>query len=117
MKRRDEDKKDRLDEKSKKIKREYRSISPENSFELNDAEKDYGLEKSLSCLSDSVYVFDFFSVKSLGMMDKIYTLILLNICIFTLGRGKAGRVDEVDKSGYVAAYKNKDTYDKVHGKH
>ncbi|EYB89264.1 hypothetical protein Y032_0234g3158 [Ancylostoma ceylanicum] len=33
------------------------------------------------------------------------------------GRGKAGRVDEVENTGYVSAYKNKDTYDKAHGKH
>ncbi|CAJ0927726.1 unnamed protein product, partial [Mesorhabditis belari] len=32
------------------------------------------------------------------------------------GKGKAGRVDAVESSGYVGAYKNKDTYDKVHGK-
>ncbi|CAJ0573047.1 unnamed protein product, partial [Mesorhabditis spiculigera] len=32
------------------------------------------------------------------------------------GKGKAGRVELADNSGYVGAYKNKDTYDKVHGK-
>uniref|UniRef100_A0A158PAY7 RxLR effector protein n=1 Tax=Angiostrongylus cantonensis TaxID=6313 RepID=A0A158PAY7_ANGCA len=32
-------------------------------------------------------------------------------------RGKAGRVDETINTGYVSSYKNKDTYDKVHGKH
>lgn len=32
------------------------------------------------------------------------------------GKGKAGRVEAVDNSGYVGSYKNKDTYDKVHGK-
>ncbi|VDP56481.1 unnamed protein product [Heligmosomoides polygyrus] len=32
------------------------------------------------------------------------------------GRGKAGRVDQTESSGYVNAYKNKDTYDKSHGK-
>lgn len=30
------------------------------------------------------------------------------------GKGKAGREDVKDNSGYVGAYKNKDTYDKVH---
>lgn len=30
------------------------------------------------------------------------------------GRGKLGREDIVEQTGYVAAYKNKDTYDKVH---
>ncbi|KAI1718030.1 p25-alpha domain-containing protein [Ditylenchus destructor] len=30
------------------------------------------------------------------------------------GRGKAGRVDAVENTGYVASYKNKDTYDKSH---
>ncbi|PIO60087.1 p25-alpha protein, partial [Teladorsagia circumcincta] len=30
------------------------------------------------------------------------------------GRGKAGRVDEAENTGYVGAYKNKDTYDKAH---
>lgn len=30
------------------------------------------------------------------------------------GRGKLGREDIVENTGYVAAYKNKDTYDKVH---
>lgn len=33
------------------------------------------------------------------------------------GRGKAGRVEAKDESGYVAAYKNRGTYDKRHGKH
>jgi len=32
------------------------------------------------------------------------------------GKGKAGRAEEKDESGYVGAYKNKDTYDKSHGK-
>ncbi|CAB3407448.1 unnamed protein product [Caenorhabditis bovis] len=32
------------------------------------------------------------------------------------GKGKSGREEVKDESGYVAAYKNKDTYDKVHGK-
>ncbi|KHN83800.1 TPPP family protein C32E8.3 [Toxocara canis] len=32
------------------------------------------------------------------------------------GKGKAGREDLKDDTGYVAAYKNKDTYDKTHGK-
>lgn len=32
------------------------------------------------------------------------------------GKGKSGRVDVNDDSGYVGAYKNKDTYDKSHGK-
>ncbi|PAV90448.1 hypothetical protein WR25_14598 [Diploscapter pachys] len=32
------------------------------------------------------------------------------------GKGKAGRVDAKNDSGYVAAYKNKDTYDRAHGK-
>ncbi|KAK0429428.1 hypothetical protein QR680_011377 [Steinernema hermaphroditum] len=32
------------------------------------------------------------------------------------GKGKAGRVDTKDESGYVGAYKNKDTYDKAHPK-
>ncbi|CAD6190996.1 unnamed protein product [Caenorhabditis auriculariae] len=31
------------------------------------------------------------------------------------GKGKAGREDVDEKTGYVAAYKNKDTYDKTHG--
>ncbi|EFO20038.2 p25-alpha family protein [Loa loa] len=30
------------------------------------------------------------------------------------GRGKLGREDIVEQTGYVAAYKNKDTYDKLH---
>lgn len=30
------------------------------------------------------------------------------------GKGKLGRVDVVENTGYVAAYKNKDTYDKMH---
>ncbi|TKR92175.1 hypothetical protein L596_006880 [Steinernema carpocapsae] len=30
------------------------------------------------------------------------------------GKGKAGREDVKDNTGYVGAYKNKDTYDKVH---
>uniref|UniRef100_A0A915KTH4 Uncharacterized protein n=1 Tax=Romanomermis culicivorax TaxID=13658 RepID=A0A915KTH4_ROMCU len=33
------------------------------------------------------------------------------------GRGKAGREDLPDSSGYVASYKNKGTYDKMHGIH
>uniref|UniRef100_A0A0N5AHU6 TPPP family protein n=1 Tax=Syphacia muris TaxID=451379 RepID=A0A0N5AHU6_9BILA len=32
------------------------------------------------------------------------------------GRGKAGREEIKDDSGYVAAYKNRGTYDKIHGK-
>lgn len=32
------------------------------------------------------------------------------------GKGKAGREDIADNSGYVAAYKNKGTYDQAHGK-
>ncbi|CAI4229951.1 unnamed protein product [Auanema sp. JU1783] len=32
------------------------------------------------------------------------------------GKGKAGREDTVKHTGYVASYKNKDTYDKAHGK-
>lgn len=32
------------------------------------------------------------------------------------GKGKAGREEMKDNSGYVAAYKNKNTYDQVHGK-
>jgi len=32
------------------------------------------------------------------------------------GKGKAGRSDQADNTGYVASYKNKDTYDKTHGK-
>ncbi|XP_014284395.2 tubulin polymerization-promoting protein homolog isoform X2 [Halyomorpha halys] len=31
------------------------------------------------------------------------------------GKGLAGRRDDVDTSGYVAGYTNKDTYDKEHG--
>uniref|UniRef100_A0A914D9Z7 Uncharacterized protein n=1 Tax=Acrobeloides nanus TaxID=290746 RepID=A0A914D9Z7_9BILA len=30
------------------------------------------------------------------------------------GKGKAGREEVKDNTGYVAAYKNKDTYDKAH---
>jgi hypothetical protein len=30
------------------------------------------------------------------------------------GKGKAGRVDLVQNTGYVGAYKNEGTYDKVH---
>lgn len=30
------------------------------------------------------------------------------------GKGKAGRVDPKDETGYVSAYKNKGTYDKSH---
>lgn len=33
------------------------------------------------------------------------------------GKGKAGREDTAEQTGYVGAYKNKDTYDKAHGKH
>ena len=33
------------------------------------------------------------------------------------GKGKSGREEVKDGSGYVAAYKHKDTYDEVHGKH
>lgn len=32
------------------------------------------------------------------------------------GKGKAGREEANNGTGYVGAYKNKDTYDKVHGK-
>ena len=32
------------------------------------------------------------------------------------GRGKAGRVDEKEDTGYVASYKNKGTYDQQHTK-
>jgi len=32
------------------------------------------------------------------------------------GKGKAGRAEVNDETGYVGAYKNKDTYDKSHGK-
>jgi len=32
------------------------------------------------------------------------------------GKGKAGREETANSSGYVAAYKNKGTYDQVHGK-
>ncbi|VDK45831.1 unnamed protein product [Anisakis simplex] len=32
------------------------------------------------------------------------------------GKGKAGREDVKSETGYVAAYKNKDTYDKAHAK-
>ncbi|VDD91641.1 unnamed protein product [Enterobius vermicularis] len=32
------------------------------------------------------------------------------------GKGKLGRVDPKDDSGYVSAYKNRGTYDKTHGK-
>lgn len=30
------------------------------------------------------------------------------------GKGKAGRVDVVENTGYVASYKNQGTYDKSH---
>ncbi len=32
------------------------------------------------------------------------------------GKGKAGRADDKDSSGYVSAYKAKGSYDKTHGK-
>lgn len=32
------------------------------------------------------------------------------------GKGKAGRAEQADNSGYVGAYKNKGTYDQAHGK-
>ncbi|CAP31050.1 Protein CBG12002 [Caenorhabditis briggsae] len=32
------------------------------------------------------------------------------------GKGKSGRDDTAENTGYVGAYKNKDTYDKAHGK-
>ncbi|KAF8366740.1 tppp-1 [Pristionchus pacificus] len=31
------------------------------------------------------------------------------------GKGKAGREELIEQTGYVASYKNKDTYDKAHG--
>lgn len=32
------------------------------------------------------------------------------------GKGKSGRADTTENTGYVGAYKNKDSYDKTHGK-